>query len=302
MPAEIAVVVGNYQGEALLGDCLESLAAQTRLPARVLVVDAGSNDRSVEVAERLGARVLHAENRGLGALYNLGAREAGAEYVLFSNNDVAYEPECLERLAAALDDDERRFAADPTQLAWSADRVIHARTTIRRGRMWREHLPGFHLEEADPAAAVVPTLRADGAAMLVRASMLDELGGFDETFFMEWEDFDLCWRAWARGWPTVYVPAARLRHRVGAVTTKAVRPRRSASSHHNLMRFALKCLPPSAAARVVAGELLRLPKHPRAIGLALWQVVLERRDILEARRQLRPRPELLDWMLAGQPN
>ena len=67
------------------------------------------------------------------------------------------------------------------------------------------------------------------------------------------------------------------------------------------MRFALKCLPASAAARVVAGELLRLPKHPRAITTALVQVARESPDIARARRQLRPRRELLDWMLAGQP-
>ena len=60
---------------------------------------------------------------------------------------------------------------------------------------------------------------------------------------MEWEDLDLCWRAWARGWASVYVPEARLRHRVGAVTTASVSARRLASSHHNLVRFALKCLP-----------------------------------------------------------
>ena len=96
-----------------------------------------------------------------------------------------------------------------------------------------------------------------------------ELGGFDETFFMEWEDLDLCWRAWLRGWSTMYVPRAVVRHRVGAVTGEAVLARRLVSSHHNLMRFALKCLPRGAATRVVAGELLRLPRHPRLIGPAL---------------------------------
>jgi hypothetical protein len=92
-----------------------------------------------------------------------------------------------------------------------------------------------------------------------------------------------------------------LRHRVGAVTTEGVRARRSTSSHHNIMRFALKCLPASAAFRVVAGELLRLPRHPRAISRALLQVAREMPDILVARRQLRPHGELLEWMLAGQP-
>jgi GT2 family glycosyltransferase len=147
--------------------------------------------------------------------------------------------------------------------------------------MLREYLPGLHLDPVVPAADVTPTLCANGAAMLVRRDLFAELGGFDETFFMEWEDLDVCWRAWARGHATVYVPNARVRHRVGAVTTAAVQPRRSASSHHNLVRFALTNLPAAAAARVVAGELLRLPRHPRAIATGLAAVA---RELPEIRR------------------
>jgi GT2 family glycosyltransferase len=301
MAAEIAAVVGNHEGEHVLRDCLVSLRAQTRPPRSIVVVDGASTDRSAELAEDLGVHVLRELNRGLGFLYNVGARAVDCDYILFSNNDVAYEPECLAHLAAALDADESRFAADPTQLAWSDGRVIHARTRLDRGRLWREYLPGLRLEDAETAVSVVPTVSAHGAAMLVRRELLLRLGCFDETFFMEWEDLDLCWRAWSSGWPTVYVPDARLRHRVGAVTTKHVRARRNTSSHHNLMRFALKCLPASAATRVVVGELLRLPRHPRAISAALLQVTRELPDIIGARRRLRPRAELLEWMLAGQP-
>jgi GT2 family glycosyltransferase len=302
MPADIAVVVGNHQGERLLRDCLASVHAQTRVASAVVVVDGGSSDRSVEVAAELGASVLRAPNRGLGFLYNLGARAVDADYVLFSNNDVTYERDCLAHLGEALDADERRFAADPTQLGWDDGRVIHARTQLARGRLWHEYLPGLHLEDDAPAQDVVPTVSAHGAAMLVRRSMLLDLGCFDESFFMEWEDLDLCWRAWSRGWASVYVPAARLRHRVGGVTTPEVSARRSASSHHNLMRFALKCLPAAALARVVAGELLRLPKHPRAIAAAFVQLAREAPEIARARRELQPRRELLEWMLAGQPS
>jgi GT2 family glycosyltransferase len=299
--ADIAAVVGNYQGEDVLHDCLVSLRAQTRAPREMIVVDGGSTDGSVGVATAFDARVVRTDNRGLGFLYNLGAHAADSEYVLFSNNDVAYESDCLAQLAAALDADELRFAADPTQLGWSDGRVIHARTTLGRGRFWREFLPGLHLDDAAPADSIVPTVSAHGAAMLVRRSRLLELGGFDESFFMEWEDLDLCWRAWLRGWPSVYVPEARLRHRVGAVTTERMRARRSTSSHHNLLRFALKCLPPTAAARVVVGELLRLPRHPRAISGALLAIVRERSEIRATRRAVRPRRELFEWILAGQP-
>jgi N-acetylglucosaminyl-diphospho-decaprenol L-rhamnosyltransferase len=301
MAAEIAAVVGNHQGELVLRDCLESLRAQTRAPRSIVVVDGASTDRGPELAEELGAHVLRAPNRGLGFLYNLGARATECDYVLFSNNDVAYEPDCLAHLADALDADAQRFAADPTQLDWSNGRVIHARTSLARGRLWREYLPGLHLDDAEHADSIVPTVSAHGAAMLVRRNLLLELGGFDETFFMEWEDLDLCWRAWTRGWSSVYVPQARLRHRVGAVTSEGMRARRSASSHHNLLRFALKCLPRAAAARVVVGELLRLPRHPRAITLAFLRLASDLRNVRRARRELGPRSELLDWMLAGQP-
>ena len=296
--ADVAVVVGNHQGEQLLRECLESLAAQSRRPAKVIVADGASTDRSREIAEELGAEFLAAPNNGLGFLYNLGARSTDCDYVLFSNNDVAYEPDCLELLTGALEADERRFAADPTQLDWSGACVIHARTTIGRGRLLREHLPGLHLDEVVAADATVPTVTANGAAMLVRRSQLLELGGFDETFFLECEDLDLCWRAWLRGWSSVYVPAARLRHRVGAVTGSAIRPRRSASAHHNLVRFALKCLPASTAAVVVAGELLRLPRHPRPIASGLAAVLPELGEILRLRRALRPSRRVFDELTA----
>jgi GT2 family glycosyltransferase len=298
---DVAVVIGNYEGAAVLADCLASLTDQTHPVSEVIVVDASSSDASVSIATVAGATVVSAPNRGLGFLYNRGADATSAEYLLLLNNDVALEPRCVELLAAQLDADERRFAADPTQIDWAGGRVIHARTTLRRGRLLREFIPGLHLDPVVAAEAVVPTVCANGAAMLVRHSMFAELGGFDETFFMEWEDLDLCWRAWLRSWPSVYVPEARVRHRVGAVTTDAIVPRRSASSHHNLVRWALKCLPPATAARVVVGELLRLPRHPRAVGGGVVAVVHELPEILAQRRTLQPDGEWLAWVLDGMP-
>ena len=84
----------------------------------------------------------------------------------------------------------------------------------------REYLPGLHLDPVVPADRVAATVCANGAAMLVRRAQFAALGGFDETFFMEWEDLDLCWRAWARGWAT------RLRAR-GAASGIASAPSRA---------------------------------------------------------------------------
>ena len=298
---DVAVVIGNYQGADVLGDCLASLETQTLGPAEVIVVDAGSTDTSAKLARSWGSEFLRTENRGLGHLYNLGAKHASSPYAFLLNNDVALDPRCIELLSEALTADGDRFAADPRQMDWSGERLVHARAMLARGPLLRQPLPGFRLNLCSLSDTVVPTVSANGGAMLVRRDGLLELGGFDETMFMDFEDIDLCWRAWLRGWPSVYVPDAFVRHRVGAVTTSSILPRRLGSSHHNLMRFALKCFPAREAATVLVGELLRLPRHPRLIVPALAQILRELPEIVRIRHRTCPSRALMNWMLAGQP-
>jgi GT2 family glycosyltransferase len=300
VPPEVTAVIGNYEGERLLPECLESLRRQSIRVAEVIVVDGRSSDKSVELSQALGAQTIEVENRGLGYLYNRGAEAASTEFVLLLNNDVSLDERCVELLRDALAADQTRFAADPRQVDWNGSSLVHARATLRPGSMVRELLPGLHLDMLVSADELVPTVTANGGAMLVRRSMLVELGGFDESFFMDFEDIDLCWRAWLRGWSSVYVPEAWLRHKVGGVTTRSVLPKRHASSHHNLTRFALKCFPFRPAARVLLGELLRLPVHPRAVGGGLARVALELPAIARARRGIRPSGNLFDWIVAGQ--
>jgi GT2 family glycosyltransferase len=296
---EVAVVVGTYAGAAHLSECMRSLTAQTHMPEEIVVVDASSEDGTPEIAAELGARPFVLPNKGLGALYNYGAEQVTAPYVLFSNVDVSYDERCIELLAGALDADEQRFAADARQLDWDGAGLVHGLTTLRRGTLFHEYFPGLHLDHCVHADTVTPTVSAHGAAMLVRRDLFLELGGFDEAFFLDWEDLDLCWRAWLRGRQSVYVPDAWLRHRVGAVTSAEMAPRRLASSHHNIMRFALKALPPAAAARVIAGELLRWPRYPAAIARAFARVALELPEISSERRRLGSGAAVLDAMLAG---
>jgi GT2 family glycosyltransferase len=294
-----AAVIGNFNGEPHLRECIRGLREQSCPPVEIVVVDGSSTDGSVHLAEQLGTSVIRRPNLGLGHLYNTGVSASSTDFVFLANNDIAPERHCLERLQDELNADASVFAADARQLDWTSKRTIHARTTLTRGGLFHEHLPGLHLDPNVSTGAVAPTICANGAAMLVRRSMFGALGGFDETFFMEWEDLDLCWRAWLRGWPTVYVPGAAVRHRVGAATSSALRPRRSASSHHNLMRFALKCLPKSTAGRVLLGEMLRLPIHPRPIARGALSVVAELGEILRYRRANPPSRQFLDSMLDG---
>ncbi len=301
MPPDVSVVVANYAGDAVLGPCLASVARQTHAPLEILVLDAGETEHVDALAQTHGAAVHRRPNRGLGYLYNEGARAARGALVLLLNNDVVLDEHCLERLVHELELDPRRFATDPRQLGLDGS-LVHGRATLRPGPLLRQPLPGLVLDLRAPAAEPVPTVSANGAAMLVRRERHLELNGFDETMFMDFEDLDLCWRAWCRGWASIHVPQATLRHRVGAATTEAgVLAPRIRSSHHNLLRFALKCLPASAVARVVLGEILRLPRHPSLIAPALGRIMLELPEIVRLRRGVRPSRALLRWMLAGQP-
>ncbi len=294
--SDVAAIIANYEGALHLPDCLDSLAAQTAPPAEVIVVDAGSSDESRSLAAARGARVLERANAGLGWLYNEGTRATATEYVLLANNDVAFEPRCLELLVAALDADDSLFAADPRQVDWAGRRTIHARTALRRGPLLRTAVPGLVVDfDAEPySGPPVPTAWANAGAMLARRDRLLALCGFDETFFIYYEDADLCWRAWFRGWGCVYVPDAVLRHKVGSSNTAPASRRRLASSHHNLVRFALKCFPPGAAARVVAAELIRLPRLPRPVGSAWLSVLRELPGIARERRRLGPHGDVFD--------
>ena len=301
VPPDVSVIIANYAGDAVLRSCVASIHAQTSEPNEVLVVDAGPGQNAAALIRASDARVLQRPNRGLGYLYNEGARAATSELLLLINNDVELAPDCLEILTRALMSVPDAFATDPRQLGHDGS-LIHGRATLRRGPILRQPLPGFRLDLVAPADEDVDTVSANGAAMLVRRDRLLALDGFDETMFLDFEDIDLCWRAWCRGWRSVHVPAATVCHHVGVATREAgVLRRRLQSSHHNLLRFSAKCFPVKDVARVVADELLRLPRHPRLVAPALLRVVLELPEILAARHAIRPSAALMAWILSGQP-
>ena len=223
MAADIAAVVGNHQGEHVLRDCLESL---TRADAAAAPSD--RRRRRVDRPQRRGrrgARRARAPRTEPRARLPLQPRRARGRLPTTSSSrtTTSRTSRTASRGSPPRSTQTRsRFAADPTQLGWDDGRVIHARTKLApRPPLARVPPRLAPRRRRARGRASCPTVSAHGAAMLVRRKPLLELGLFDESFFMEWEDLDLCWRAWLRGWPTVYVPDARLRHRVGAVTTEA---------------------------------------------------------------------------------
>src|SRR5207249_2581057 len=111
------------------------------------VVDNGSLDDSRSVCGGYPARFLPlGENLGFSRAYNRAVGEAKGEHLFIVNNDMRFLPDCLSRLARVLAADPTLFAVDPTQLSWDGTRVIHGRTSLRRGTFHSTVIPPFAVE------------------------------------------------------------------------------------------------------------------------------------------------------------
>jgi GT2 family glycosyltransferase len=210
----ISVIVINYNGARWLEPALASLGSQTIADQlEVIVVDNDSPDQSGELATKLmrnlpRRQVLRNEvNLGYGEGNNLAAKQAQGRYLLFLNNDVWLEPDCLEQLL--------RVVAVTQAAAASPLIMDYVNDTIQSVGGSGFDVFGFSCGPLQcPRRPEV--LVASGSAMLVERNLFQELGGFDGQFFMYAEEYDLCWRIWLAGKKVVLAPLAKLHHRGAA--------------------------------------------------------------------------------------
>ncbi len=293
----VSVIIVNYNGEKYLDDCLSSLQSQDYAEYEIIIVDNASSDRSEEIVKKYrDVKFIKLDkNLGLAEGCNVGARESKGEYLCFVNNDMRFEPDFIRHLANALSREPDIFAVDALHYNWEGDRVLHAGAVFRRVALFKGHLPGLKL---DPVAIVDRKIDVPWgclANLMVKREQFLQLRGFDSTFFIDFEDVDLCWRAWLRGWRTVYVPEARAYHKVGMSSeVSGMNVRRAFHQHKNYMRFILKCmdlniiikmffsLPLRAAGYLVKGRFDLL----RALLKAILKITLEWREILMERAEI----------------
>jgi GT2 family glycosyltransferase len=201
----LSAVIVTYNSEACVASCIAAFARW--LPgAEILVVDNASTDASRAVAEAHGATVVGLErNLGFGRACNVGARQAAHEHLLFLNPDLAIceaDPQALAELLAA----PVLGLAVPTSQASTflyPERSCKRETLFLALRALRpRELPGR--TERSGATGVV---WASGAALLLRRSEFLDVGGFDPSYFLYYEDRDLSWRYRRRGLPIRTTPA-----------------------------------------------------------------------------------------------
>jgi GT2 family glycosyltransferase len=257
---DVAAIVVNWNGRAHLELCLSSLLHQTLERTEVILVDNGSEDDSVEfVQQRFDGAVriiAHPSNLGYGAALNAGIRAARGRYLFAVNNDTEIAPRCLAELVAAADRHPTAGSCAPKILSFTDRHVIdnvghllYADGLSRgRGRLEVDHGQYDREEEI---------LLPSGCAVLLRRSMLEQIGLFDEDFFAYCEDTDLGLRAQLAGWRCRYVPTAVVYHKYSA-STAHYSPLKAFLVERNRVWVAIKCLPVPLLALSPVFTLLRL--------------------------------------------
>jgi GT2 family glycosyltransferase len=238
---DVAVVIVNYDGEALLPDCLAALAAQTRAPAQIVVADNGSRDRSVALlrARHPHVRVLElGRNHGFAGGANRGVAATSTPWVCVLNSDATPAPDWLAELTAA-PRDARTWALGSVLVSARSGLIESAGDQYSPAGYAYKLLRDRPLE--DLPAAPYPVFAAPGAAPVFRRDVFDALGGYEERFFLYYEDVDLAFRAVLAGYHALLVPSARVVHRLGATTRSRARGRFYVA--RNSVWCAVRCMP-----------------------------------------------------------
>lgn len=207
---KFAVVIPNWNGLKLLEKNLVKVISAVEEGTEIVVVDDGSPDQSNQFLQENFPQVKivrHQRNLGFGAACNTGVREASGELVALLNLDVVPEKGFLAAAAKSFGD-KAVFAVSFNEPQNSWAKISWRNGFLEHGlgkRTDKNHISGW----------------ASGGSALFRRTMWEELGGFDELYRpFYWEDIDLSYRAWKRGWKVLWEPKAVVHHRHESVIGK----------------------------------------------------------------------------------
>jgi hypothetical protein len=211
----VSLVVVNYNGKHFLSDCFSAIFRETYSPFEVIMVDNASRDGSVDFIRDNFPRVtvlVNEANMGFAGGTNVGIQRSTGEFILTLNNDTRIDPAFLQEIT-------RPVIEDPS-VGMCASKMIFPDSRInstgicisRSGAAWDR---GMFEPDKGQYDRIEEIFGPCAGAALYRKAMLDEIGLFDEDFFLFMEDVDLAFRARLSGWKCIYVPSAQVVHKHG---------------------------------------------------------------------------------------
>ncbi len=249
--SDVAMVTCTFRSRGEIETALRS-GLESGLPeGQLTVVDNASDDGTADlVAERFPrVRLLRLEhNLGFAAANDLAARELPGQALLLLNPDAVLVGDALAVMLQALNENSRRGAISPRidRPDGRLDAACRRSFPTPLTALWR--LAGLSRLRPDssrfgsynltylPVDQATEIDSGSGACLLIRREVWDQLGGFDQRFFMYGEDLDLCWRIHQQGYSVWYEPSARVVHRKGQSSRQEALPMLVAF-HRSMWRF-----------------------------------------------------------------
>jgi GT2 family glycosyltransferase len=228
----LSVIIVNYNSGAFLCDCVQSALSQAD---EVLVVDNASKDDSLKrltscFANESKLKIIHNDtNQGFAAACNVGIRQAKGNRFLFLNPDCRLEPGAAPEMLRALEASDAAGMAGGLLTNPDGSEQPGGRRTVPTP--WRSFVRVFGLSRFSnrwptlffdfllhnsPLPSHPETVEAvSGACMLVKREAINDVGLWDESYFLHCEDLDWCMRFRQKGWKVMFVPAAHVVHHLG---------------------------------------------------------------------------------------
>lgn len=240
----VAIVVLTWENYEETADCLDSLRSVNYDNYRVIVVDNGSEDGSIDRLRREYGWcefLINDDNLGFARGNNVGishALDTGTDYVLLLNDDTVVQSGFLNPLVDTMKRYDRVAAVGGVNLLPGSGRIHNAGYVFHpwlaaKGELLREPVSD------DP----YPVDFIQSCLILLNPAFLEEIGLLNERYFIGMDDVDLAWKAWARGWKVLVTPDSRITHRVGETASKS--PFSIYHKTRNKLQFAEENLSPA---------------------------------------------------------
>jgi len=210
----VSILIVNWNGKVHLETCLLSLSKITYKNTEVVVVDQGSSDGSVEFLKEKYKKVKVVklkENVGFAQGNNIGLSQTKGEYVLLLNNDTKVEPNFLEPLVQAM---QKKAVAvvQPKICFWNKKEIQSAGSFMTTTGFLYHRGYGANIKKYNTKDEI---FSANGACMLIKKKVAENLGLFDQEYFAYFEETDFCWRVWVSGYKVIYEPRSVIYHKGG---------------------------------------------------------------------------------------
>ena len=217
MEITTTVIIPNYNGLKFLDECIRALDAQTYRNFKILVVDNGSADGSVEWLKEHGIETIFLEeNTGFSGAVNTGIREADTPYVILLNNDTRADEYYVAELVRAIERSDRIFSVSSRMIQMYQPQLMDDAGDMYSLLGWAyQRGVGQDIRRYRKPCRV---FSACAGAAIYRREVFREIGYFDEMHFAYLEDLDVGYRARIAGYDNVYCPAAIVWH-VGSGTS-----------------------------------------------------------------------------------